>query len=117
MDAGAHPGLGRDHDLRLGAARDAHGVKGLWVGDIVSVDAAYNQHKGNWVATQVTLVKRNNSGYISMQDAIEKIAQQRVDQMRQFQTDSPSQQQAWSDASVLDEAQAVAEAAATVGPE
>ena len=53
--------------------RDACGIKGLWVGDIVKIDAAYNLVRKNWVATSVALVQRNNSGYLMLQEAIDKM--------------------------------------------
>ena len=53
--------------------RDQCGIKGLWVGDVVLVDATYNHMRRNWVASSVTLVQRNNTGYNLMQESITKM--------------------------------------------
>jgi hypothetical protein len=56
--------------------RDACGIKGLWVGDVVTVDATYNHLRRNWVASSVVLVRRNNTGFNMMQDAISKMQEE-----------------------------------------
>ena len=56
--------------------RDACGIKGLWVGDVVIVDATFNHLRRNWVASSVALVRRNNTGYNMMQDAIIKMQEE-----------------------------------------
>jgi len=56
--------------------RDACGIKGLWVGDVVSVDATFNHLRRNWVASSVSLVQRNNTGFNMMQDAILKMQEE-----------------------------------------
>ena len=53
--------------------RDQCGIKGLWVGDVVLVDATFNHMRRNWVASSVTLVQRNNTGYNLMQESITKM--------------------------------------------
>eukprot|EP00960_Hanusia_phi_P018388 542250-Hanusia_phi.AAC.1 len=73
--------------------RDACGIKGLWVGDIVKVDAAFNIVRRNWVATSVALVQRNNTGYLLLQEAIERMQPPHQDvEMRKSKDENEAQQ-------------------------
>jgi hypothetical protein len=45
--------------------RETCGIRALFVGDIVSVNAMYNPVKKTWVASHVQLVRRNNTGYLA----------------------------------------------------
>ena len=52
-----------DNDIFISnQVRDACRIKGLWVGDVVRVEAIYNCIKGSWTASSVRLVRRNNPG-------------------------------------------------------
>ena len=46
------------------AVRNASRTRGLFLGDLVSVDALWNDAKQGWVASYVRVLKRNNTGYV-----------------------------------------------------
>ena len=46
------------------AVRNASRTRGLFLGDLVSVDALWNDAKQGWVASFVRVLKRNNTGYV-----------------------------------------------------